>query len=44
VSLGVRNLMDVKPPKMDNAIDQNTDPATYDMLGRAYFGSFRVKF
>jgi iron complex outermembrane recepter protein len=44
VALGVRNLTDRKPPQFDNNIDQNTDPSTYDVLGRAYFGSFRVKF
>ncbi|HVY82561.1 MAG TPA: TonB-dependent receptor [Steroidobacteraceae bacterium] len=44
VALGVRNLTDRKPPQMDNAIDQNSDPSTYDVLGRAYFGSFSVKF
>jgi outer membrane receptor protein involved in Fe transport len=44
VALGVRNLTDRKPPQIDNGVDQNSDPSTYDMLGRAYFGSFRVKF
>jgi iron complex outermembrane receptor protein len=44
VSLGVRNLTDKEPPVFDNAIDQNGDPSTYDTLGRAYFGSVRVKF
>ena len=44
VALGVRNLTNRKPPQLDFGIDQNTDPSTYDMLGRAYFGSFRVKF
>ncbi|MEP7244794.1 MAG: TonB-dependent receptor [Gammaproteobacteria bacterium] len=44
VALGVRNLTNKKPPQFDNSIDQNTDPSTYDVLGRSYFGSFRVKF
>jgi outer membrane receptor protein involved in Fe transport len=44
VALGVRNLTNRKPPQFDNPVDQNTDPSTYDVLGRAYFGSFRVKF
>jgi iron complex outermembrane recepter protein len=44
VALGVRNLTNRKPPQFDNGVDQNTDPSTYDVLGRAYFGSFRVKF
>ena len=44
VALGVRNLTNRKPPQFDNPVDQNTDPSTYDVIGRAYFGSFRVKF
>ena len=44
VGLGVRNLTNKKPPVFDNSIDQNTDPSTYDTLGRAFFGTFRVKF
>jgi len=28
----------------DVPIDQNTDPSTYDTLGRFYFGSVRAKF
>jgi iron complex outermembrane receptor protein len=44
VALGVRNLANKKPPQFDNSIDQNSDPSTYDTLGRAYFGSFRMKF
>jgi iron complex outermembrane receptor protein len=44
VAIGVRNLTDREPPQFDNAIDQNTDPSTWDMLGRAWFGSVRVTF
>jgi outer membrane receptor protein involved in Fe transport len=44
LTLGVRNLTDRKPPQYDFAIDQNGDPSTYDMLGRAYFGSVHVSF
>jgi iron complex outermembrane receptor protein len=44
VALGVRNLTDRTPPQYDNNIDQNTDPSTYDMLGRSFFGSVHVKF
>jgi hypothetical protein len=25
-------------------IDQNTDPSSYDMLGRFFYGSLRAKF
>ena len=44
LTLGVRNLTDEDPKFFDSPIDQNTDPATFDMLGRFYFGSLRVKF
>jgi outer membrane receptor protein involved in Fe transport len=44
LSVGVRNLTDEEPKFFDIPIDQNTDPATFDMLGRFYFGSLRVKF
>jgi len=44
LNLGVRNLADVQPRFFDVPIDQNTDPSTYDTLGRFYFGSLRAKF
>lgn len=44
LTLGVRNLTDEQPKFFDSPIDQNTDPATFDTLGRFYFGSLRVKF
>jgi outer membrane receptor protein involved in Fe transport len=44
LTLGVRNLTNEEPKFFDSPIDQNTDPATFDTLGRFYFGSLRVKF
>jgi outer membrane receptor protein involved in Fe transport len=44
LTLGVRNLTDEEPKFFDSPIDQNTDPATFDTLGRFYFGSLSVKF
>lgn len=44
LSAGIRNLFDKKPPVYDNNIDQNTDPSTYDMVGRFYFAGIRAKF
>jgi outer membrane receptor protein involved in Fe transport len=44
VSVGVRNLTDQQPKFFDVPIDQNTDPSTFDTLGRFYFGSLRAKF
>jgi len=34
---GVNNLFDKDPPYYTDPIDQNTDPFTYDLLGRRYF-------
>jgi outer membrane receptor protein involved in Fe transport len=44
LSAGVRNLTDQKPKFFDVPIDQNTDPATFDTLGRFFFASLRAKF
>lgn len=44
LSGGVRNLFDNTPPIFDNNIDQNTDPAQYDMVGRFYFAGIRTRF
>ncbi|CAN5130850.1 hypothetical protein BH10PSE2_BH10PSE2_11670 [soil metagenome] len=41
---GVRNLTDEKPPVYDNAIDGNTDPNTYDVVGRYFFAGARLKY
>jgi outer membrane receptor protein involved in Fe transport len=35
--VGIRNLFDKQPPYYTDPIDQNTDPFTYDLLGRKYF-------
>jgi iron complex outermembrane receptor protein len=42
LSLGMLNIGDRRPPVFNNAIDQNTDPSTYDMVGRSWFGGIRV--
>ena len=44
LSAGIRNLFDKEPPVYENSIDQNTDPSTYDMVGRFYFAGVRAKF
>lgn len=44
LSAGIRNLFDKEPPAYDNNIDQNTDPSTYDMVGRFYFAGVRARF
>jgi iron complex outermembrane receptor protein len=44
LSVGVRNLTDKDPPAVNFGVDQNTDPTTYEMLGRFMYGSLRMKF
>jgi outer membrane receptor protein involved in Fe transport len=44
LSAGIRNLFDKEPPVYENYIDQNTDPSTYDMVGRFYFAGVRARF
>jgi len=41
---GVRNVEDKDPPVFDNSPDGNTDPNTYDVLGRNYYVGARVKY
>ncbi len=41
---GVSNLFDKDPPYYTDAIDQNTDPFTYDLLGRRFFMKATYKF
>lgn len=41
---GVRNLADKEPPVFDNANDGNTDPNTFDVVGRYFFVGARLKY
>lgn len=41
---GIRNLGDKKPPVFDNANDGNTDPNTFDVVGRYFFVGARLKY
>ena len=41
---GINNLFDKDPPYYTDAIDQNTDPFTYDLLGRRFFMKASYKF
>ncbi len=34
---GINNLFDKDPPYYTDPIDQNTDPFTYDLIGRRFF-------
>jgi iron complex outermembrane recepter protein len=44
VSAGVNNLFDKQPPYYTGNNDSNTDPYTYDVLGRRFFAGVNVKF
>ena len=41
---GVRNLGDEEPPVFDNANDGNTDPNSYDVIGRYFYVGGKLKF
>ena len=42
--LGVENLTDETPPVYTAGVQMNTDPSTYDVLGRRYFLRANMKF
>ncbi|AZG36734.1 MULTISPECIES: TonB-dependent receptor [Shewanella] len=44
LSGGVNNLFDKEPPYYTGNLDSNTDPYTYDVLGRYFFVRASVKF
>lgn len=41
---GVNNLADKQPPVYSPAIAANTDPSTYDLIGRRYYVSLTARF
>ncbi|NRB25490.1 TonB-dependent receptor, partial [Shewanella sp.] len=43
-SAGVNNLLDEQPPYFTGNNDSNTDPYTYDVMGRYYFVRASVRF
>ena len=45
LNLGIENLFDEDPPLLGSAArDANTDPTTYDILGRRYFLRVRLSY
>lgn len=42
--MGVNNLFDEQPPLYSPNIQANTDPSTYDVLGRRYFVGLTARF
>lgn len=41
---GVNNLTDQQPPVYTPAISANTDPSTYDLIGRRFYVGLTAKF
>jgi len=41
---GVNNLFDKQPPIYPSSIEANTDPSTYDVLGRRFFVGVKARF
>lgn len=44
VSVGVNNLTDQDPPYFHSAFNANTEPGTYDVIGRRVFGNVVFRF
>jgi iron complex outermembrane receptor protein len=44
LTVGVNNLFDTKPERVELGIDMNTDPGTWDMLGQYWFANVRATF
>jgi outer membrane receptor protein involved in Fe transport len=44
LTVGANNINDQQPPLYSNAPQMNTDPSTYDVLGRTYFARAIAKF
>lgn len=44
ISGGVRNLFDKQAPRLSSPIEGNTDPNTYDVIGRYFFVGLSAKF
>jgi outer membrane receptor protein involved in Fe transport len=43
-TVGVNNLLNQEPPHIELGVDMNTDPGTYDVIGRYWFANVRAKF
>ena len=43
-TLGLRNLTDEDPPRFHSAFNANTEPGTYDVVGRAWYAGLNVTF
>lgn len=44
LTLGIDNILDETPPRFHSAFNAETDPGTYDTIGRRLFGTFTLRF
>jgi len=44
LTVGVNNLFDTEPERVELGIDMNTDPGTWDMLGQYWFANLKATF
>lgn len=44
IRLGVNNVGDKEPPQFTSSVQANTDPSTYDVLGRRYYVGIKARF
>ncbi len=44
VLAGVMDVTAENPPLLESQVDARTDPATYDVIGRRYYISARLRF
>jgi iron complex outermembrane receptor protein len=44
IRAGVNNIADKQPPFFNSATQANTDPSTYDVLGRRWFLALKARF
>jgi outer membrane receptor protein involved in Fe transport len=44
IRAGVNNIADKKAPAYTSSIEANTDPSTYDVIGRRYFVGLKARF
>ena len=44
VAVGVNNITDNEPPLIASAFEDNTDKATYDIIGRSYYIGLTKRF
>lgn len=44
ITVGINNLTDAEPPFVSGGLNANTDPLTYDLAGRTFYGRVSQRF